>query len=143
MLLLLLLCAALFLAISPTCGAQIENSPNSLTDWKSRYLELAKKIGSLERAWKEHKVSLQKAREKVSELQASLETLQISLEASQQEVTTSTEYSQTLQQRLDAISEQVTATEQVAQAAIRKAYWTGGMIGAAGVLIGIIIAVLF
>ena len=147
LLLWLLLCLALLGGLSPTCAAQTGNSPNSSTDWRQKYLELAKKIGDLERAWKTHKLDLQTAKELSSRLQNELDELSKqheisleSLEASQQAVTRSTEYSRTLQSRLDAISEQLQETERTAQAALIRTAVLWVLIGlAAGAIAGIVL----
>ncbi len=137
--------ALLFLlALSSTAIAQpVETSPRPSTDWKVRYYSLARKIVSLEKAWEKYKIDSETAKTLLAELEASHQILQESLTASQMSAQRSVDLSASLQTRFDAISQKILEVEAAAQAAIRNAQITGYIIGATGVVLGILIAVLF
>ena len=130
--------ALLFLlALSSTAIAQpVETSPRPSINWRAKYYSLAGKVLKLERAWNDEKLTTQRARELVT-------SLQTSLSLSQTETEKSISLSESLQIRLDVISVQIQEVEAAAQAAIRSARITGYIVGAVGVVLGILIAILF
>ena len=129
LLLWLLLCLALLLGVTNYSVAQTENSPRSSTDWKARYYSLAQKVLKLETAWNSRQIDYETLKRSFRELEASHQILQGSLTASEKEVARLTPLSETLLTRFDEISAQIQEVEKTAQAAIRRAWITGVVVG--------------
>ncbi len=102
------------------------------TAWSKQKLDYAEAVS----IWNELKIEH-------SLLQDSLTTSEQSLAGSEATVARLTSLSESLSNRLSVISQEIPEVKAVAQAAIRNALITGYIIGAAGVVLGIIIAILF
>ena len=139
------------LVLSSTVSAQpIETSGSQSQIWKSRYLQLAQKVTRLEKAWSKQKLAYDEAvsiwnslKTEHSLLQDSLTTSGQSLGDSEATVARLTSLSNRLSNRLSGISQEISEVKAAAQAAIRNAQLTGWIVGAGGIILGILIALVF